>query len=109
MKNERGKIFTTIFQQVAGAPDTLHIYIDGLLMARGGKAARHFRIPDLLWRFILNGKPMSRYSGGKYTVITTATDQWFVLTEELEQREFIKHDHPATSKPFVFAANFPSP
>lgn len=65
MKNERAKIFATVFQQVAGDPDTLQIYIDGLVMAHGGKSARHLRIRDVRWPFVLNGKPMTDESPGE--------------------------------------------
>jgi hypothetical protein len=82
---------------------------------KAGMRTKEQHTPKELWPFVLNGKPMtgeflvSSYAGGAYTVVTTATDQWFVLTEELEQGQFIKSDHSATSRQFVFVGNRPKP
>lgn len=76
-----------------------------------GMRTREQYSPKELWPFVFQGKPMmgeflvSSYAGGKYTVVTNATEQWFVLTDELEQGRFIQGDHSATSKPFGFIVN----
>jgi hypothetical protein len=48
VNNERAKTLAEVFYRVGGAPDTLHIYIDGLVMVLGGKADRHLAVRDVL-------------------------------------------------------------
>lgn len=48
MKNERAKALAKGFHRVGAAADTLHIYIDGLVMVLGGKVDRHLAVRDVL-------------------------------------------------------------
>lgn len=49
--NERAKTFADLFHRFAqDVPDTLHIYMDGLVMAVSGMSDRHLDIRDILER-----------------------------------------------------------
>ncbi len=48
MKNERALMLARGFHRAGAAPDTLHIYIDGLVIVLGGKTDRHLAIRDIL-------------------------------------------------------------
>lgn len=80
-----------------------------LVKWNGGMRSQKMHMPKGLWPFVFNGKPLSgeflvsNYIGGAFTVITTPTAQWLVLTDELEQGDFLRQDYLATAKPFVFA------
>jgi hypothetical protein len=77
---------------------------------QAGFRTRRAGCPKGLWPLRFQGKPLegeflvSSYVGGTFTVITTPTDQWLVLTSELEQAELLAKNAEKTAKPFAFVA-----
>jgi hypothetical protein len=60
-----------------------------------------------VWPIIFQGRPLegefllSGYIGGTYAVITTATDQWLVLTTELGQGDAVQAEISSKATPFA--------